>query len=72
LYIEPLREYAQNEEQNILDTKDIDTIFSNIEQIYSINAELLKELEDRLRNWQSSEPNHNIGDVFLKLVRPVN
>jgi hypothetical protein len=67
LYIEPLREYVQNEEEKIIETKDIDIIFSNIEQIHSINAELLKELEDRLRNWQSSESNHDVGDIFLKL-----
>lgn len=68
MYIEPLREYVQNEEEKIIETKDIDIIFSNIEQIHSINAELLKELEDRLRNWQSSESNHDVGDIFLKLV----
>jgi hypothetical protein len=51
----------------------IDTIKSlfptNLETILQFNQELLKQLEERIRNFT---PNTTLGDVFLKLVLSSN
>mmetsp|Transcript_16673 Transcript_16673/g.42641 ORF Transcript_16673/g.42641 Transcript_16673/m.42641 type:complete len:574 (+) Transcript_16673:163-1884(+) len=52
-------------EEEILPRKHIDAIFSNIEDILSINEDILKALELRLADWNAQSC---LGDVFLRLV----
>ncbi|ORX64662.1 Dbl homology domain-containing protein [Anaeromyces robustus] len=58
VYIEPLKS------NNILSKKDLNTLFSNVEQIYGVNKELLSLFEKR----QQQNPYvDEIGDIWLTM-----
>jgi len=58
LYIEPLKN------NNIISKKDLNTLFSNVEQIYGVNKELLSLFEKR----QKENPYvDEIGDIWLTM-----
>ena len=44
---------------------DITLLFSNIEQLFSLNIEILKQLDARLRSWS---PEQKIGDIILSFA----
>lgn len=50
----------------VLTQQEVDQLFSNLEIILNLNAELLKEIKLRMAVWTNSQ---KIGDVFLKMVR---
>lgn len=58
LYIKPLKS------NNLITKKDLNTLFSNVEQIYGVNKELLSLFEKR----QQENPYVNeIGDIWLTM-----
>ncbi|ORX44374.1 Dbl homology domain-containing protein [Piromyces finnis] len=58
LYIKPMRN------NNILSKKDLGTLFSNIEQLYGVNQELLSLFEERQKQNKCVE---EIGDIWLMM-----
>lgn len=52
--------------EEILTEEEIHSIFSVLESIYRINAELLKRLEASMEHYDEDET--MIGSVFLELV----
>ncbi len=54
---------AEFVEQPLLTTKEVTTLFSNVETLRDFNKKFFKEIEKRIMTW-----NHNqkIGDVFIR------
>eukprot|EP00732_Lithocolla_globosa_P001379 Lithocolla_globosa_v1_NODE_676_length_3461_cov_5.990018.p1 type:complete len:977 gc:universal NODE_676_length_3461_cov_5.990018:519-3449(+) len=64
VYLNPLKEAG-----DILDSKEIQNVFSNIEAIRDKNLEFFSEITQSLRNWEESTPEkHLLGDLFCELV----
>ncbi|XP_066911745.1 uncharacterized protein [Clytia hemisphaerica] len=47
---------------NILDAKDIKSIFANIDEILEINRDILEEIFERISDWSDEQC---IGDIFI-------
>lgn len=62
VFIIPLREGIQKNEQ-IVDTRLINTIFNDIEAVLGAHDILLTMMDRRLKKWT---PHQKVGDVFLK------
>eukprot|EP01134_Creolimax_fragrantissima_P008200 CFRG8200T1 len=60
LFKRPL-ENARTSHVPEIDPKEIEQLFSSIEQIFKINLSLLSQLTAKLKNWSSDE---TIGDIF--------
>ncbi len=58
-YLEPLKEAGNK----ILKPGELDIIFCNIDQIYSINSDFLADLKEKINNWDDEQ---TIADVFVK------
>ncbi|OUM66294.1 hypothetical protein PIROE2DRAFT_59475 [Piromyces sp. E2] len=58
LYIKPIRN------NNLLQKKDLNTLFSNVEQLYGVNQELLSLFEERQKQNKYVE---EIGDIWLTM-----
>jgi hypothetical protein len=65
LYIQPLRILCKDPERSVVNDKDILTIFSNIEQITTLNANFLNDLTARISDWQ---PESCIADLFIQFA----
>ena len=66
--MEPLIEMYNNRKSKndyILNQKEINTLFSNLEMIRKINNEFFVRYAEKIRDWS---PTQTIGDVFLKMV----
>lgn len=50
------------EENNLLDKKELVTMFMNIEEVYSVNKDLLFMLLERISHWHDQQC---VGDIFL-------
>ena len=49
----------------IVSRQDLKAVFSEIEVICGYNSMLLKQLEDRMKNWSETQL---IGDIFIKMI----
>eukprot|EP01117_Protostelium_nocturnum_P005387 TRINITY_DN1958_c0_g1_i1.p1 TRINITY_DN1958_c0_g1~~TRINITY_DN1958_c0_g1_i1.p1 ORF type:complete len:1618 (+),score=627.59 TRINITY_DN1958_c0_g1_i1:434-5287(+) len=63
-FFDPLRQ-SLTTNKPILSNDKLGIIFSNFHLIRSINLELHKRLEERIKNWG---PHQNIGDVFVNVA----
>eukprot|EP01094_Clydonella_sp_ATCC50884_P014436 TRINITY_DN2487_c0_g2_i3.p1 TRINITY_DN2487_c0_g2~~TRINITY_DN2487_c0_g2_i3.p1 ORF type:complete len:462 (-),score=132.77 TRINITY_DN2487_c0_g2_i3:52-1332(-) len=63
LYLHALKGAAVTEKR--ITPPMLQTIFGNIELIYSLNSELLNELHNKVKEWDDAST--CIGDIFLKI-----
>ena len=60
-------QFAANSPKPIIGTKEINTIFNDVQTIYNFAKQMLKLFKERLNSWDSKTG--KIGDVFLQMVR---
>jgi len=53
----------------LITSEDIETIFCNIPQLYSIHCDFISQLEPRVKCWTSAT---QIAELFKVLVRHIN
>ena len=64
VYKKPLSKMSAEPKAEFKDN-DITVLFSNVEQLFSLNIEILKQLDARLRIWS---PEQKIGDIILNFA----
>jgi len=63
-FYEPLKAQA-NSSRPVASLEDVNTLFSSIEMIYHFTVELKNQLDERMRQWPSSQ---HIGDIFGQMA----
>jgi hypothetical protein len=66
LFIAPLHE-ASKTSAPILTARQIADVFSNLDDIITVNQELFEQLSARLREPTWTAKNHSVGDIFVRL-----
>ena len=72
-YVEPIRLCDTPLKREIMNTNEIALLFSNVEQIVTLNTDFLKRLQTTIESWDTSVgglsgdgPDECVGDFFLK------
>lgn len=65
-YITPIKNSVGTKDE-ILNVEQANILFSNIDDIFKVNKELLKSLRQRMTDWDVAKT--KIGDIFVNFVK---
>lgn len=65
-YITPIKNSVGTKDE-ILNAEQANILFSNIDDIFKVNKELLKSLRQRMTDWDVAKT--KIGDIFVNFVK---
>ncbi|ELR12867.1 RhoGEF domain containing protein [Acanthamoeba castellanii str. Neff] len=68
VYVEPLKKNQQDDSAatKILTKMEMQSIFGNVEQIYQVASDFVRDLPDMESNWQANKVPPPIGKIFRK------